>query len=246
MLIGSEAVRSLAHRTVALFGVGGVGGYVAEVLARSGVGSIMLIDPDSVSETNINRQIVATTATVGCLKVDVMKQRIMEINPQCRVSTFPIFYLPQNAEEIPLANADYVVDCIDTITAKIEIIKRCHSLGIPVITCLGAANKLDATAFRVADLFSTKMDPLARVMRKKLRQAGITAVKCVYSEEQPIKPSPLADDDDLPDTATDTVGSRPKRVTPASNAFVPAAEGIIAAGQVIRDLISAHLTPPSL
>ena len=239
MLVGEDAVNSLAERTVALFGVGGVGGYVAEVLARSGVGSIMLIDPDSVSETNINRQIVATTATVGCLKVDVMKRRIMEINPQCRITTFPLFYLPENAHEIPLYTADYVVDCIDTVTAKIEIIKRCHALGIPVITCLGAANKLDATAFRVADLFTTKMDPLARVMRKKLRQAGITSVKCVYSEEQPIKPTPLADDDDLPNRPTDTAGPRPKRVTPASNAFVPAAEGIIAAGQVIRDLIAA-------
>ena len=241
MLIGQRQVCSLASRHVVIFGVGGVGGYVAEVLARSGVGALSLIDPDTVSVTNINRQIIATTSTLGQLKVDVMKHRILDINPACQVRTFPIFYLPESAAQVPLQGADFVVDCIDTVTAKIEIIKQCHSLDIPVITCLGAANKLDPTAFRVANLFATHTDPLARVMRKKLRQVGIDSVMCVFSDEQPIKPTPCNStdppSDDSHNEPTPTISPlKPKRITPASNAFVPAAEGLVAAAHVVRHL----------
>lgn len=251
MLLGQPAVETLMNSRVAVFGVGGVGGYVVEVLARSGVGTLDIIDNDCVSMSNINRQIIALHSTVGQLKVDVAEMRIMDINPQCKVNKYPMFYLPDNADSINLAEYDYVVDCIDTVTAKIELIKRCHSLGVPVISCMGAANKLDATAFRVADINKTKMDPLAKVIRKKMRELDIKHLKVVYSEEQPLKPivqsgymdensskSSTEDDYNINDNqnSNDT-----KRTVPASNAFVPAAAGLIAGGEVVKDLIkTAH------
>lgn len=229
MLFGHEAIEALAAARVAVFGVGGVGGYAVEVMARSGVGHLDLIDNDTVSITNINRQIIALNSNVGQYKVDVARQRVLDINPQCDVRAIRMFYLPEEANNIDLSEYDYVVDCIDTIKAKIDIAMRCHELGVPVISSMGAANKLDPTMFRVTDLSKTSMDPIARIMRKKLRKAGIEHLKVVYSEEQPEK----ATDSDAPDDNATTS----KRPVPASNAFVPAAAGIIIGGEVVKDII---------
>lgn len=229
MLFGHEAIEALAAARVAVFGVGGVGGYAVEVMARSGVGHIDLIDNDTVSITNINRQIIALNSNVGQYKVDVARQRVLDINPQCDVRAIRMFYLPEEADNINLSEYDYVVDCIDTIKAKIDIAIRCHELGVPVISSMGAANKLDPTMFRVTDLSKTSMDPIARIMRKKLRKSGIEHLKVVYSEEQPEK----ATDSDVPDDNATTS----KRPVPASNAFVPAAAGIIIGGEVVKDII---------
>jgi len=244
MLIGNEAMERLAHARVIVFGVGGVGGYVVEVLARSGVGAITMVDADCVCATNINRQIVALRSTVGKPKVEVARQRIADINPDCKVEALQIFYLPENADEIRLDDYDYVVDCIDTMKAKLELIYRCHESHVPIICSMGAANKLDPTAFRVADIMKTKMDPLARTIRKKLRERGINHLKVVYSEEQPITPSiegfeasecefrGVCPEADKCGKATS------RRVVPASNAFVPAAVGLVVGGEVVKDLIS--------
>lgn len=229
MLFGHEAIEALAAARVAVFGVGGVGGYAVEVMARSGVGHLDLIDNDTVSITNINRQIIALNSNVGQYKVDVARQRVLDINPQCDVRAIRMFYLPEEANNIDLSEYDYVVDCIDTIKAKIDIAMRCHELGVPVISSMGAANKLDPTMFRVTDLSKTSMDPIARIMRKKLRKVGIEHLKVVYSEEQPEK----ATDSDAPDDNATTS----KRPVPASNAFVPAAAGIIIGGEVVKDII---------
>lgn len=227
MLLGIKAVEKLSHNHVAIFGVGGVGGYVTEALARSGVGHIDVIDNDTVAITNLNRQIYALHSTLGQLKVDVAERRIMDINPKCEVTKHAIFYLPTNADQIDLSKYDYVIDCIDTVSAKIELARRCTSLGIHIISCMGAANKMDAAAFKVTDITKTKMDPLAKVMRKKLRMLGVEHLKVVYSEEQPLKP--IA-------TGEETDGAK-RRTTPASNAFVPAVAGLVAAGEVVKDLV---------
>jgi tRNA A37 threonylcarbamoyladenosine dehydratase len=229
MLLGKEAVASLSRYHVAVFGVGGVGGYVVEVLARSGVGSLDLYDSDVVNATNINRQIIATTSTLGRYKVDVAAERVRDINPACRVQGFKMFYVVANADEVDLSQYDYVVDCIDTVSAKMELVRRCTRLGVPIICSMGAANKLDATAFRVADISKTDMDPLARIMRKKLRKEGIEHFKCVYSEEKPL--TPIIDDEQENESSS-------ARPTPASNAWVPAAAGLILGGEVVLDLIS--------
>lgn len=223
MLLGKAALDRLAAAHVAVFGVGGVGGYAVEVLARSGVGAIDLIDKDVVDITNLNRQIIALHSTIGEQKVEVARRRILDINPSCRVTTFPIFYLPEESDHFDLSPYDYVVDCIDTITAKLELIRRCHHQQIPLISSMGAANKIDATAFRVADLSKTAIDPLAKILRKKLRKEGIEHLKVVYSEEEPMEPvEPLMNEKGRP--------------VPASNAFVPAAAGLIIGGEVIKDL----------
>ena len=219
MLFGSEAVTALSKSRVAVFGVGGVGGYAVEVLARSGVGCIHLIDNDRVNITNINRQIVALHSTIGQYKVDVATKRIHDINPCCDVVAHKMFYLPENADEIDVGSFDYVVDCIDTVSAKLELMRRCHQSGVKLISSMGAANKLDATAFRVADIEKTSVDPLAKVIRKKLRKEGIKGVKVVFSEEEPLKSA--------------------DRNTPASNAFVPAAAGLILGGEVVKDIIGS-------
>ena len=225
MLLGDEAVAKLARSRVAVFGVGGVGGYAVEVLARSGVGTIHLYDNDVVSPSNVNRQLVATTSTIGRHKVDVAVERILDINPSCKAQGFKMFYVVGNADEVDLSQYDYVVDCIDTVSAKMELVRRCTRLGVPIICSMGAANKLDATAFRVADISETDVDPLARIMRKKLRKEGIKHFKCVFSKEQPREPLITSEPQD---------GSRP---TPASNAWVPAAAGLILGGEVVLDLI---------
>lgn len=241
LLFGKPAINTLMGSRVAVFGIGGVGGYVVEVLARSGVGELDIFDDDRVCLTNVNRQIYALISTVGQHKVDVAEKRIHDINPRCIVNKYQMFYLPSNADDIDLSVYDYVVDCIDTVSAKIELVKRCHKLHIPIISCMGAANKMDATAFKVADIKKTKMDPLAKVIRKKLKELHIPKLKVVYSEEQPLKPF---DDEEIscrfhcicPNK--DMRKCTDRRNIPASNAFVPAAAGLIVGGEVVKDLIN--------
>lgn len=227
-LLGKEAVERLAQCRVAVFGVGGVGGYAVEVLARSGVGAIHLYDNDVVSPSNVNRQLIATTSTIGRYKVDVAVERILDINPSCKAQGFKMFYLVENAHEVDLSQYDYVVDCIDTVSAKMELVRRCTRLDVPVISSMGAANKLDASAFQVADISDTDIDPLARIMRKKLRKEGIEHFKCVFSKELPRKPSQEGE-----------IIKQGTRRAPASNAWVPAAAGIVLGGEVVLDLVSA-------
>lgn len=222
LLLGTEAIDRLQRARVIVFGVGGVGGYATEVLARSGVGTIALVDPDSVAPSNLNRQLIALHSTIGRLKVDVMAERIADINPDCRVLKFPLFYLPENADEIPLAEFDYVVDCIDTVKAKLHIIRQCHQLGVPLVCSMGSANKLAPTQFRVSDIAQTTDDPLARVLRKTLRREGIEHFDVVYSREQPLRP-----------VVRNADGTKPAL---PSCAFVPAAAGLVIASHVVRTL----------
>lgn len=234
MLIGTDALNKLRHSKVIIFGVGGVGGYVCEALARSGVGEIHLVDNDIVSITNINRQILALLSTVGRYKVDVAEERIADINPQCVVRKYKMFYLPENADDIDLSKMDYVVDCIDTVKAKLELARRCHRLGVPFISSMGAANKMNPAAFRVLDIQKTQMDPLAKVIRKQLRREGILHMKVVCSEEKPIKPADV--EGSIGETQDKAKDNTHKQV-PASNAFVPAAAGLVIASEVVKDLI---------
>lgn len=241
LLLGRKAMDTLQESRVAVFGVGGVGGYVVEVLARSGVGALDLIDDDRVCMTNINRQIHALISTIGKYKVDVAEQRIHDINRRCQVTKYQQFYLPENADSIDLSQFDYVVDCIDTVSAKLELIRRCKRLNVPIISSMGAANKLDVTAFRVADIENTSVDPLAKIIRKKLRKEGIRGVKVVYSEEEPLEPF-----DDMEISCRfhcicpnkDMRKCTDRRTIPASNAFVPATAGLIIGGEVVKDLIN--------
>ncbi len=232
---------------VAVFGIGGVGGYVCEALVRSGVGVLDLIDDDKVCLTNINRQIIATTKTVGKYKTDVMKERILDINPKAEVNTYQCFFLPENASDFPFEKYDYVVDAIDTVTAKIELVMQCRKTETPIISSMGAGNKLDPTQFRVADIYKTKVDPLARVMRYELKKRGIKKLKVVYSEEKPISPieaMSVSDETDS-DCTFDTARNHTKRrAVPGSTAFVPSVAGLIIAGEVIKDLTCFHCSKP--
>lgn len=240
LLMGKAAIDTLMGSRVAVFGVGGVGGYVVEALARSGVGELDIIDDDRVCLTNVNRQVIATLSTVGKHKVDVCEERVHDINRRCIVHKYQMFYLPETADAIDISQFDYVVDCIDTVKAKLDLIKRCHDLKVPIISCMGAANKMDATAFQVTDINKTKMDPLAKVIRKKLRKMNIHKLKVVYSEEEPLRP---IDDPNIscrfhcicPNK--DMRKCTDRRDIPASNAFVPAAAGLICGGEVIKDLV---------
>ena len=233
----------LSQCRVAVFGIGGVGGYVCEALARSGVGAFDLIDDDKVCLTNINRQIIATGKTVGQYKADVMKERILDINSKAEVNTYKCFFLPENASDFPFDKYDYVIDAIDTVTAKIELVMQCQKLGIPIMSSMGAGNKLDPTMFRVADIYKTNMDPLAKVMRRELKKRGIKKLKVVYSEEKPIRPV-----EDMaiscrshcicpPDTKRHCTD---RRDIPGSTAFVPSVAGLIIAGEVIKDLTRGY------
>ncbi|MBR1508741.1 MAG: tRNA threonylcarbamoyladenosine dehydratase [Eubacterium sp.] len=213
MVLGEEAIEKLNRAHVAVFGVGGVGGYVVEALARSGIGAIDIIDKDTVDVTNINRQIIATNDTVGKVKVEVMKERIESINPGCLVNAFQLFYLPETADEIHLGDYDYVVDAIDNVTAKLTLIENAYKEKVPIISAMGAGNKLDPSRFRVADIYSTSVCPLAKVMRRELKKRGISKLKVVYSDEEPIKSVPTA-----------------------SVPFVPPVAGLIMAGEVVKDL----------
>ena len=239
LLLGKEAMNKLENSRVAVFGIGGVGGYVCEALVRSGVDSFDLIDDDKVCLTNLNRQIIATRKTVGQYKTEVMRDRILEINPKADVRIHQCFYLPENASDFDFSEYDYVVDAVDTVTAKIELIMRAKESGTPIISSMGAGNKLDASAFRVADIYKTKVCPLAKVMRRELKKRGVKKLKVVYSEEQPIRP--------IEDMAISCrshcicpPGAKHKcterRDIPGSVAFVPSVVGLIIAGEVIKDL----------
>ena len=227
LLLGKEGVKKLQDCRVAVFGVGGVGGYAVEALARSGVGTIDIIDNDDISITNINRQIIATHSTVGRNKVDVAAERIHDINPQCRVYAHKVFYLPETADQFDFREYDYVIDAIDTVAGKIQIIEAAKAADVPVISAMGAGNKLDPSAFKVADISRTSVCPLAKVMRRELRRRGISLVKVVYSEEEPLKPEYDVD------AEIKGTGGRP---APGSIAFVPSAAGLVLAGEVIKDL----------
>ena len=222
MLLGAEAMERLAGAKVAVFGIGGVGGHAAEALVRSGVGSLVFVDYDTVSLSNINRQIIATHRTLGQYKVDVMRARALEINPRVRVEARRCFFLPENEKEFDFSQYQYVVDAVDDVTAKLLIIRRSREAGVPVISAMGAGNKLHPELFRIAEIEKTSVCPLARVMRRELKKLGITGVKVVYSEEAPLKPR-----------GGPERGGKP---VPGSTAFVPSAAGLLLAGQVIRDL----------
>jgi tRNA A37 threonylcarbamoyladenosine dehydratase len=247
LLLGGENMEILKNATVAVFGIGGVGGYVVEALARSGVGSFVLVDDDKVCLTNINRQIIATRKTVGQYKADVMAERIRDINPQAQVEIRKCFYLPENAHEFDFSRYSYVVDAVDTVTAKIEIILRAQECGVPVISCMGAGNKLDPTAFRVADIYKTKMCPLAKVMRRELKKRGVKKLKVVYSEEKAIRPL-----EDMSISCRSHCVCPPgtahkcteRRDIPGSVAFVPSVAGLILAGEVVRDLSTHSVAEP--
>ena len=227
ILLGEEAVNKLQKARVAVFGVGGVGGYTVEALARCGVGNLDLIDSDTVSISNINRQILATHSTVGMLKVEAAKARILDINPECVVKTHPIFYLPETAEQFDFTRYDYIVDCIDTVTGKLQLVERAVAAGTPIICSMGTGNKLDPAAFMVSDISKTSMCPLARIIRKELKKRGINHLKVVYSQEEAL----------TPDVDPEELARSGKRQIPGSVAFVPGAAGLILAGEVVKDLI---------
>lgn len=227
LLLGEAAMQKLYGARVAVFGVGGVGGYVVEALARTGVGQLDLIDPDTVSISNINRQILATHSTVGKLKVEAARERVLDINPNCEVRIYPCFYLPDTADQFDFTRYDYIVDAIDTVTGKLQLVERAVAAGTPIICSMGTGNKLDPAGFQVADISKTSMCPLARIMRKELKKRGITHLKVVYSQEEALTPVGAEEEMKL-------LG---KRQIPGSTAFVPGAAGLILAGEVIRDLI---------
>ncbi|MBP3617076.1 MAG: tRNA threonylcarbamoyladenosine dehydratase [Lachnospiraceae bacterium] len=216
-LIGEEGVNLLSGKHVALFGVGGVGGYVAEALGRAGVGSITLVDKDTVSESNINRQIIATYETIGQRKTEVMANRLRSINPDIRVECRDCFFLPETADDFDFTGYDYVVDAVDTVTAKLELVKRANEAGVPIISCMGTGNKLDPSRFEIADIAKTTVCPLAKVMRRELKKRGIFHLKVLYSKEEPIKKEGTA--------------------VPGSISFVPPVAGLMIAGEVIKDLL---------
>ena len=241
LLIGEEGINRLKGAKVAVFGIGGVGGYVCEALVRSGVGAFDLIDDDKVCLTNLNRQIIATRKTVGKYQVDVMKERILDINPDADVQVHKCFFLPENAADFPFEEYDYIVDAVDTVTAKISLVMKAKELNIPIISSMGAGNKLDASLFKVADIYQTKVCPLAKVMRRELKKRGVKKLKVVYSEEQPMTPI-----EDMAISCRSNCICPPgaahkcteRRAIPGSVAFVPSVAGLIIAGEVVKDLIA--------
>ena len=243
LLLGAEGIERLHRARVAVFGIGGVGGYVCEALVRSGVGAFDLIDDDKVCLTNLNRQIIATRKTVGKYKTDVMKERILEINPDAEVRVHKCFFLPENADQFPFEEYDYIVDAVDTVTAKIALVMKAKELNIPIISSMGAGNKLDGSQFRVADIYKTKVCPLAKVMRRELKKRGIKELKVVYSEEMPTRPL----EDMAISCKTNCIcppGAEHKctqrRDIPGSVAFVPSVAGLIMAGEVVKDLCNRN------
>lgn len=252
LLLGKDAMERLSCARVAVFGVGGVGGYVVEALVRSGVGAVDIIDNDKVCLTNLNRQIIATRSTVGQYKVDVMRDRILDINPECTVNVHKCFYLPETQAEFDFTQYDYVVDAVDTVTAKLALIMQAKDAGVPIISSMGAGNKLNPAAFEVADIYKTSVDPLARVMRRELKKRGIKKLKVVYSKEEPLTPIPpetckagvsgLDEACTIADSAaagaqTQEFKAAKRRATPGSTAFVPSAAGLLIASEVVKDLI---------
>ena len=239
LLLGKEAMDKLKNSRVAVFGIGGVGGYVCEALVRSGIGAFDLIDDDKVCLTNLNRQIIATRKTIGRYKTDVMKERMLDINPDIEVRLHNCFFLPENASDFPFDEYDYIVDAVDTVTAKIELVMKAKEMNVPIISSMGAGNKLDPSAFCVSDIYKTKMCPLAKVMRRELKQRGVKKLKVVYSEEKPIRPV-----EDMSISCRNHCICPPgaqhkcteRRNIPGSVAFVPSVVGLIIAGEVIKDL----------
>ncbi|MBO7631585.1 MAG: tRNA threonylcarbamoyladenosine dehydratase [Lachnospiraceae bacterium] len=239
LLLGPEAMGSLSQKRVAVFGIGGVGGYVCEALVRSGVGAFDLVDDDKVCLTNLNRQIIATRKTVGKYKAEVMRDRMLEINPNAQIEVHKCFFLPENADDFPFSEYDYIVDAVDTVTAKVELIMRAQKEGVPIISAMGAGNKLDAGRLKIADIYDTKICPLARVMRKELKKRNVKRLKVVYSDEQPIRPM----EDMSISCRTHCIcppGAQHKcterRDIPGSTAFVPAVAGLLIAGEIVKDL----------
>ena len=230
LLLGAAAMKKLRASRVAVFGVGGVGGYAVEALARSGVGALDLVDSDTVCLSNLNRQIIATHSTLGRYKVDAAAERVAEIDPDCVVRTYRTFYLPETAGEFDFTRYDYVIDAVDTVTAKLSLAQRAQEAGTPIISAMGAGNKLDPTAFTVSDVYDTSVDPLARVMRRELRRRGVTRLKVVWSTEPPIVPRSDGG-------AAAQAEPAARRSVPGSTAFVPSVAGLILAGEVIKDLI---------
>lgn len=235
LLLGEDSMDKLANARVAVFGIGGVGGYVCEALVRSGVGKFDLIDNDTVCISNLNRQIIATQSTVGRYKTEVMKERMLDINPDVEVNIHNCFFLPENANDFDFSQYDYVVDAVDTVTAKLELVMKCQKETVPIISSMGAGNKLDASAFKVADIYKTKMCPLAKVMRIELKKRGVKKLKVVYSEEKPRIPIAISDTEAKSDIPMEFKSAR-RRGTPGSVAFVPSVAGLIIAGEVVRDL----------
>ena len=227
LLLGDEGMEKLKNARVAVFGIGGVGGYAVEALARSGVGALDLIDDDVVAPSNLNRQIIALQLTVGMPKVDVAAARIADINPECIVRTYRTFYAPDTAGQFDFSQYDYIIDAIDTVTGKIALIMQAQAAGTPIISSMGAGNKLDPTAFEVADIYKTSVCPLARVMRRELKKRGVKRLKVVYSREEALTPVGEIEDDAV----------HKKRATPGSVAFVPAVAGLILAGEVVKDIV---------
>lgn len=240
LLVGADAMQKLQNATVAVFGIGGVGGYTVEALARSSVGKLVLIDDDKICLTNINRQIIATRSTVGKQKVEVMRDRILDINPKANVEIHETFYTKENADEFDFSTYSYVVDAIDTVSSKLVLIERAKAAGVPIISCMGAGNKLDPTKFEIADISKTSVCPLARVMRRELKVRGITSLKVLYSKEEVIKPVET-DANSCKYHCVCPPGTKRKctirRQVPGSVSFVPSVAGLIIAGEVIKDLI---------
>lgn len=226
MLLGSDGMARLSQARVAVFGIGGVGGYAVETLARSGIGALDLIDHDTVSVSNLNRQIIATRRTIGMRKVDAARERIGDINPDCVVRTYPVFYLPENATQFDFTQYDYIVDAVDTVTAKLMLVQEAKRAGTPIISSMGTGNKLDPSALTITDISKTSFCPLARIMRRELRKRGITELTVVYSTEEALTPH----------GAEEEAAQLGKRQIPGSTAFVPAAAGLLAASHVVRQL----------
>lgn len=227
-LLGADAMSKLKNSHVAVFGIGGVGGHAADALVRSGIGEITIVDSDEVAESNINRQLIATTKTIGRKKVEVMAEHLLEINPEVKVHAYDCFFLPETKDKFDFLQYDYVIDAVDTVTAKLALVESCKEAEVPIVSSMGAGNKLDPTAFEVTDIYKTSVCPLAKVMRKELKARGIKKLKVVYSKEIPLEP--IEDDDFISDE------KRRRRATPGSIAFVPSVAGLILAGEVIKDL----------
>lgn len=227
-LLGANAMERLKHAHVAVFGIGGVGGHAADALARSGIGTLTIVDSDEVAESNINRQLIATTKTIGRKKVDVMKEHVLEINPEIVVKDYDCFFLPETKGQFDFSQYDYVIDAVDTVTAKLALVEACEEAGVPIVSSMGAGNKLNPAAFEVADIYKTSVCPLAKVMRRELKKRNIKHLKVVYSKEEPLEP--------VEDKTFVSDERRSRRATPGSIAFVPSVAGLILAGEVIKDL----------
>lgn len=236
LLLGENCIQKLHDSRVAVFGVGGVGGYVTEALARSGVGTLDLIDNDKVCLSNINRQIYALHSTLGRYKVDVAKERVLDINPEATVNTYQTFYLPETAGEFDFTKYDYVVDAIDTVSGKLELVEQANCCQTPIISSMGAGNKLNPAVFEVADIYETSVCPLAKVMRRELKKRGVKKLKVVYSAEKPIQPGYAEEEYGAGEAGPQKEGAASRRSTPGSVAFVPSVAGLILAGEVVKDL----------